>query len=383
MTTMGVGTCLLGYSDRDVNAAVIRRVHLGSTCTLNSADEPALADALLALHPWAEMARFARTGGEAMSVAVRIARARTKRDVVAFGGYHGWQDWYLAANVAPQGAGDRLGGHLFAGLDPAGVPRGLAGTSLPFTYNKIDELRAIVERHPNDLAAIVMEPTRTFEPAPGFLEGVRELADRAGVPLIFDEITAGFRLHRGGAHLRYGVAPDMAVFAKALGNGVPIAAVIGNAKTMQAAQESFVSSTLWTEGLGFAAGIATLRKMQRHDVPAHVATIGTLVRKGLASLASRHGVPLNIKGHPAITILEFAHPDAAAIQTLFTVRMLARGFLAAGGFYPSLMHEPRHVSAYVAAADEVLTELAEALAAGDLRDRVGGPVKHSGFTRIA
>ena len=202
------------------------------------------------MHPWAEMARFARTGGEAMSIAVRIARAQTRRSVVAFCGYHGWHDWYLAANVSAAGSDDRLGGHLFTGLDPAGVPALLAGTALPFTYNKIDELHAIVERHGGDLAAIVMEPTRTFEPAPGFLEGVRELADRAGAPLIFDEITSGFRLHLGGAHLRYGVAPDVAVFAKALGNGVPIAAVIGRARTMQAAQESFVSSTLWTEGLG-------------------------------------------------------------------------------------------------------------------------------------
>jgi glutamate-1-semialdehyde 2,1-aminomutase len=385
MTTMGVGTCLLGYSDPDVNAAVVRRVHLGSTCTLNSADEPALADALLSLHPWAQMARFARTGGEAMAIAVRIARARTRRDLVAFCGYHGWHDWYLAANVASpsETAGDRLGGHLMSGLDPAGVPRGLGGSTLPFTYNKIDELHAIFARHGNDVGAIVMEPTRTFDPEKGFLEAVREIADRHEVPLIFDEITAGFRLHRGGAHRRYGIQPDMAVFAKALGNGVPIAAVIGTADTMQAAQSSFVSSTLWTEGLGFAAALATLQKMSRHDVPGHVAKIGTQFRDGLSCLARTFAVPLTLTGHPALTFLSFAHPDAAAIQTLFTVRLLARGFLAAGGFYPSLMHEPRHVDGYLDAANEVLAEIAIAIARGDVRERIGGPVKHSGFSRLA
>jgi glutamate-1-semialdehyde 2,1-aminomutase len=385
MTTMGVGTCLLGYSDPDVNAAVVRRVHLGSTCTLNSPDEPLLADALLALHPWARMVRFARTGGEAMAVAVRIARARSRRDRVAFCGYHGWHDWYLAANVAsPGAAADGLGGHLMPGLDPAGVPRGLGGTTLPFTYNQIDELHDVLARHAGEIGAIVMEPTRAVDPAPGFLEGVRELADRHDVPLIFDEITAGFRLHRGGAHLRYRINPDIAVFAKALGNGVPIAAIIGNADTMQAAQASFVSSTLWTEGLGFAAGLATLRKMARHDVPRHVATIGTLFRNGLVSLARVHDVPLALTGHPALTFVSFAHPeDAAAMQTLFTVRMLARGFLAAGGFYPSLMHEPRHVEAYLAAADEAFAEIAAAISRGDLRERIGGPVKHSGFARLA
>jgi glutamate-1-semialdehyde 2,1-aminomutase len=330
------------------------------------------------------MARFARTGGEAMALAVRIARARANRDVVAVCGYHGWHDWYLAANVTSPGEpGDRLGGHLMAGLDPAGVPRGLGGTTLPFTYNKIDELRDIFARRGDQVGAIVMEPTRAADPAPGFLEGVRELADRHDVPLIFDEITAGFRLHRGGAHLRYGINPDIAVFAKALGNGVPIAAIIGNADTMQAAQSSFVSSTLWTEGLGFAAGLATLRKMARHDVPGHVAGIGTLFREGLRSRAHAHAVPLTLGGHPALTFLSFAHPEAAAVQTLFTVRLLARGFLAGGGFYPSLMHEPRHVEAYLAAADEALAEIAIAIGRGDVRERIRGPIKHSGFARLA
>lgn len=378
MTTMGGGTCLLGYADPDVNGAVARRLTLGSTCTLNSPDEPALARALIDLHPWAAMARFARTGGEAMTVAVRIARARTRKQLVAFCGYHGWHDWYLAANVSSnQQPEDKLGGHLFARLEPSGVP-----AALPFMYNKLDELHAIVQSHGASLAAIVMEPTSTFEPATGFLEGVRELADRAGTPLIFDEITSGFRLHRGGAHLRYGVSPDIAVFANALGNGVPIAAVIGKADTMQAAEESFVSSTLRTEGLGFAAGLATLKKMARVDLPAHLADVGGRFRDGLVKLGERHGVPLNVKGHPAIAILEFAHADAAAIQTLFTALMLRSGFLAAGAFYPSLMHEHRHVDTYLAAADTALAEIAKAIRRGDVRDRIGGPVKHSGFTRI-
>lgn len=383
MTTMGVGTCLLGYADPDVNAAVTRRVTLGSTCTLNSPDEPALAEMLLRMHPWAHMARFARTGGEAMSIAVRIARARTGKSLVAFCGYHGWHDWYLAANLAGEAPSDPLAGHLLGGLNPAGVPSTLAGTVLPFTYNRIDELAALVARHGRELAAIVMEPTRMSAPAAGFLEGVRELADQAAAPLIFDEITSGLRLHRGGAHLRYGIPPDIAVFAKALGNGIPIAAVIGNAQTMQAAQESFVSSTLWTEGLGFAAGLAALRKLECHDVPAHLATIGTRLRDGLLEVAQCHRVCMNVKGHPAITVIEFVHAESAALQTLFTVRMLDRGFLASSAFYPSLAHEPRHVDAYLAAADEVFGELGKAIAEGDVRQRLGSPVKHSGFARLA
>ena len=191
---------------------------------LNCPEEVELADLLCELHPWAGMVRYARCGGEAMAVAVRIARAGTGREKIAFCGYHGWHDWYLAANL---GSDDALDGHLLPGLAPAGVPRGLAGTALPFHYNRLDELERIVAAHGPDLAAIVMEPVRSREPEPGFLESVRELADRAGAVLVFDEVTAAWRMNTGGAHLRYGVTPDIAVFAKAISNGYPMAAIIG------------------------------------------------------------------------------------------------------------------------------------------------------------
>ncbi len=232
MTTAGIGSCLLGYADPDVTDAVVRRVQLGSMCILNSPEELELAELLLQLHPWAEQARFARTGGESMAVAVRLARAATGRPRVAFCGYHGWSDWYLAANLSEQtaqGAGDPLAAHLLAGLSPCGVPRGLAGTALPFGYNRLDELERHVRAHGRELAAIVMEPTRNRDPGPGFLEGVRALADECGAALVFDEISAGWRFALGGAHLKYGVMPDVAVFAKALGNGHPIGAIVGRA----------------------------------------------------------------------------------------------------------------------------------------------------------
>jgi len=411
MSIMGVGACLLGYNDPEVTAAVTARIQAGSMCTLNCPEEVDLAQLLLELHPWADCARFARTGGEAMAVAVRIARAATGRDVVAVCGYHGWHDWYLAANrggkgdrphlcEAPSGpsrqmgplpfsAGtpgaeqDQLRAHLLPGLSPAGVPHPLAGTTLTFAYNRLEELEAIVAREGERLAAVVMEPVRAVEPQPGFLEGVRKLCDRAGAVLVFDEITIGWRLTLGGAHLRYGTLPDVAVFAKALGNGHPMAAVIGRGRTMQAAQESFISSTYWTEGVGPVAALATIRKMQRVDVPAHIAAVGTQFREGLTRLAERHGVPLRLAGFPALTTLAFDHPDALALQTLLTVRMLARGILAGAAFYPSLAHRPEHVEEYLAAADPVFAELAEAIAAGDAVRRIGGPVRHSGFARLA
>ncbi len=369
MGTCGIGATVLGYADPDVTAAVVERVQRGAMCMLNPPEEVELARLLLEIHPWAEMVRFGRMGGETMAMAVRVARARTRRDKVAFCGYHGWHDWYLSANLPHPGgdAADRLGQwHLLPGLEPAGIPHGLAGTALPFAYNKLDDLKAIVDEHGPDLAAIVMEPTRNLRPEAGFLEGVRELADRCGARLVFDEITIGFKLGLGGAHLKYGITPDLAVFAKTLGNGHPIAALIGTADTMDAVQETFISSALWTEAVGPTAGVATVKKLMQHDVPAHIAHIGSRTRDGLVDLAAETGVPLTAAGHPALTTFRFDHPEAAAIQTLWTVRMLPRGYLVAGGFFPMYTHTEQHVDDFVAACGPVFAEIGEAIQRGDI-----------------
>ena len=383
MTTGGIGACLLGYGDPDVNEALVRRITLGSACSLNAPEELEVAELLLKLHPWAQNVRFGRGGGEAMALAVRIARARTGRDIVAFCGYHGWQDWYLAANVSALHGKYPLDEHLFPGLHPAGVPSSLADTAFPFGYNKLDELAALVDQHGQRLAAIVLETTRSCDPAPGFLQGVTKLASRCGAVAIFDEITCGWRLHGGGAHLRYGAEPDICVFGKALGNGVPIAAVVGKQDAMQGAHESFISSTMWSEGLGPTAALATVKKMMREDIPSHVAAIGSRFRDGLMQLAKRHDVPLKFSGHPALTFIEFEHPDHLAIQTLLTVRMLKEGFLCGSAFYPTLAHAPRHIDAFIDAADNAFSEISQAIENGDVVKRIGGPVRRVGFSRPA
>lgn len=382
MTTMGIGSCPLGYADPDVTAAVVARVKNGAMSSLNCPEEVELAQLLVQLHPWAQNVRFARTGGEAMAVAVRIARAKTGRDVVAICGYHGWHDWYLAANLVGGADGSQLAGHLLPGLEPRGVPSQLTGTTLAFTFNHLEELAAIVDRHGDRLAAVVMEPTRSVHPDPGFLEGVGELCRRAGAVWVIDEITAGWRFVLGGAHLRYGVAPDIAVFAKALGNGHPMAAVVGRAEVMQAAQQSFISSTYWTEAVGPTAALATIRKMQTVDLPSHIAAIGASLAEGLKEVAARHGVPLATSGHPALLSLKFDHPDNLVLQTLLIVRLLDHGILGFASFYPSLAHTQKHVDAYLAAADAIFPELARTIAAGDVLQRLGSPVRHTGFARL-
>ena len=392
MSTGGILACILGYADPDVNAAVMRRVQAGSMSTLQTFDEVELAKKLLAIHPWAAMARFTRTGGESMAVAVRTARAFTGRDHVAICGYHGWHDWYLAANLpdaqghaATEAAGTAaLAGHLLPGLEPNGVPRPLGGLTHTFAYNRLDQLDQVFAAHGKNLAAVVMESTRGVDPEPGFLEGVRERCTRNGTLLVFDEITIGWRLCLGGVHLKFGVEPDLAAFAKAISNGFALGAVIGTRPVMEAVQTTFISSAYWTEGVGPAAGRAAVGKMQSIDVPAHLGRIGGLMMDGWRRLAEKHGLPMRAAGRPENASLVFDHPEAAAIMTLLTVRMLAKGFLAGGYFNAMLAHEPRHVDAYLAALDEVCGELRDAV--GDepaaLRNRIGGPVKHTGFARL-
>ncbi|MSQ95992.1 MAG: aminotransferase class III-fold pyridoxal phosphate-dependent enzyme [Gemmataceae bacterium] len=378
MSHCGILSCILGFADPDVNAAVIRRVNLGNMATQQTADEVELAKLLIEIHPWAQQARFTRSGGEAMTVAVRIARAATGHDKLAVCGYHGWHDWYLAANLP----GQQLDAHLLPGLQPTGVPRGLEGTVHTFRYNRLDELEAALKQCGDDLAVIVMEPTRNLDPDPGFLEAVREHADRRGAVLIFDEISAGWRLCLGGAHRLYGVTPDLAVFAKAMSNGFAMGAVIGRREIMQAAQDSFISSTYWTEGIGPAAAVAAVKKMQRIDVPVHLARLGTRVLEGWRTLGAKHGLALTIAGRPASCSLSFQHPQNAALLTLLTTRMLDRGFMAGGSCSLTLAHEMYHVERYLDALDQVFAELAAAIAADDISARLGGPVKHSTFARL-
>ena len=377
----GIGSCLLGYRDPDVTAAVKRRLNLGSMCPLNPPEEVELADLLLEIHPWAERVRYARTGGESMAVAVRIARATTDRSAVAICGYSGWHDWYLAANL---GETDALDGHLLPGLAPLGVPRELRGTALTFRYGDLQGLRSVIGRAGGNLAAVVMEPCRRHDPEPGFLEQVVAMAHEAGALVVFDEITIGWRLVCGGAHLKFGVTPDIAVFAKALGNGHPMAAVIGTAAAMEGAHGSFISSTYWTESIGPAAALATLRKMRRLDVPAHVEKAGRRVMEAWRRGADKHGLPLVVEaGYPCLSHFHFDHEAANALRTLYTQLMLERGFLAGTLFYPALTHTGEVLTKFEEAADGAFAEIAESLEKGDWNKRLKGPAAHTGFARLA
>ncbi len=379
MSTNGIGACILGAADPDVNRAVKVVIENGSMSTLNAPEEVELAELLCELHPWAEMVRYARCGGEAMAVAVRIARAHTRKDKIAFCGYHGWHDWYLAANLSEEKA---LEGHLLPGLDPAGVPKGLLGTALPFRYNRLEELKSIANKHRTELAAIVMEPIRDHNPEPGFLEGVRQIASDIGAVLIIDEVSAGFRLTSGGSHLVLDVGPDMAVFAKAISNGYPMAAIIGKEFVMEAAQSTFISSTYWTERIGPAAALAMIRKHRECDVSKHLIRIGHAVQDGWCAAAKRAELSIQVGGMFPLSHFAIEHEESQAAHTFFTQVMLEKGFLASRGFYATYAHRDEHVASYLTAVGEAFIMITEALKSKNLMSKLKGPVAHSGFKRL-
>lgn len=379
MSISGIGACVLGFADPEVDAAVKEAVSNGAMCSLNCEEEVLLAELLCELHPWAERARFARTGGEAMAVAVRIARARTRRDKVVFCGYHGWHDWYLAANLADEA---HLDGHLLPGLSPVGVPRGLLGTSLPFSYNKLDELQDLLAKNKGQIAAIVMEPIRDTRPAKGFLEEIRRLSRENGIVMIFDEITAGMRLCPGGAHLTFGVAPDIAVFAKAISNGYPMAAIVGTRDAMKGAEDSFISSAYWTERIGPVAALHTIKKCIRMKVSEHLNQIGKSVQEGWASAAKETGVAIDIGGIYPLSHFGFVGEGKMERITYFVQSMLDKGFLASGRFYASYAHTPAHVKAYLSATKTVFAEIASLKSTEAVLKQLRGPVAQSGFKRL-
>jgi glutamate-1-semialdehyde 2,1-aminomutase len=378
MSIMGIGTNILGYGQAEVDQAVKQSVAKGNMSTFNCPEEVHLAEKLVELHPWSNMVRFARSGGEANAIAIRIARAATGKDKVAICGYHGWHDWYLSANLAD---GCSLDGHLLPGIDPQGVPRELRNTVLPFKYNNFAELDAHIKNH--DIGVIKMEVQRNEPPKNEFLNKVRKIATEKNIVLVFDECTSGFRETFGGLHKKYGVEPDMAIFGKALGNGYAITATIGRQEIMEAAQSTFISSTFWTERIGPTAALYTLEVMERMRSWETITNTGLDIRQRLDALADKHDLQINHWGIPALTGFSFQQDaNGLAYKTLITQEMLTKGYLAGNCVYVCTEHTPDIVSGYFDALDPVFGMIRECEDGRDVMSLLKGPVCHGGFKRL-
>lgn len=381
MGEMGVGSCVHGYANKEIDNAAVEAIRNGGMSTLNAPEEVEVANELLRLHPWAGGVRYAKTGGESMALATRIARAYTKKDIILFCGYHGWHDWYLSANISNKNALDDV--HI-PGLEPLGVPTGLAGTNLPFHYNNIDEFNALMEKHKGKIAAVIMEPIRNDNPRDGFLEKIRERTSKEGIVLVFDEITAGFRLCAGGSHRILNVEPDIAVFAKAMTNGYPLAAIIGRWEVMDAAQGTFISSTYFTERIGLAATLRSIRLYQENKVWERQEHNGKRVRAGWEKAAADIGIKIEIGGIVPLSHFSIVgDEDVLVYQTYFTQEMLKRGYLASTSYYASYAHSDEVIDEYILNVRQIFGDMKQvSLKPDGVRKALVGEVCHGHFGRL-
>ena len=378
MSIMGIGTNSLGYGNPEVDEAVSRCVKNGNMSTLNCPEEVYLAEKMIELHPWAGKVRFARSGGEANAIAIRIARAASGRDKVAICGYHGWHDWYLSANLNND---ENLDGHLLPGLEPKGVPRNLKDTVFPFTYNNFEELENLVKKH--DIGVIKMEVVRSTEPKDNFLQKVSKLAADKGIILIFDECTSGFRETFGGIHKKYEVIPDIAMFGKAMGNGYAITSIIGKSEVMEAAQSTFISSTFWTERIGPTAALKTLEVMDREKSWSKITNIGLKLKDRWQKLADIHELKLFHWGIPALAGFTINSPNSLAYKTLISQEMLSKGYLASDKVYVCTKHTPKILEGYFEVLSDIFRLIKECEEGRNIKSLLKGKICHNTFKRLA
>ncbi|MCS6802855.1 MAG: aminotransferase class III-fold pyridoxal phosphate-dependent enzyme [Chloroflexota bacterium] len=366
---MALGPVILGHNEPAVTAAAIAQLERGIAFSLPHPLELELSELLCELIPCAEMVRFGKNGSDVTSGAVRAARAYTGRDLIACCGYHGWQDWFIGTTTRSRG-----------------VPRAVRELTKPFAYNDLDSLERIFAAYPGEVAAVIMEPVGVVEPAPGFLEAVRDLAHRHGALLIFDEVVTGFRLDLGGAQARYGVTPDLACFGKAMGNGFPIAAVVGRADVMAIFDEIFFSFTFGGDALSLAAAVATIRVLQREPVIPHLWKQGARLKEGYNQIAAELGLTRYTEcvGLPPRTVITFRDDHGAeslVFKTLFQQECLKRGILFSGSQNLCYRHSDDDIAVTLAVYRTALEILADAIAAGDVLSRLEGPVVEPVFRR--
>ena len=374
---MGVGTNILGYSNKEVDAAVIQNINKGNMTTLNCPEEVLLSEKILELHPWADMVRLARTGGEANAIAIRIARAASGKDKIAICGYHGWHDWYLATNIENK---ENLSSHLLAGLDAKGVPKALKGSVIPFNYNDFDYLSKIVTEQ--NIGIIKMEPKRNYDPKNNFLQKVRKLASENNIVLIFDECTSGFRETNGGLHKKFDVDPDIAIFGKALGNGYAITSIIGRKEIMDEAQSTFISSTFWGERIGPTAAIKTLEVMKNNKSWETISNMGIYLKHNLEKIAKNYDLKFEVFGIASLVTFIFKSENHIKYKTLITQEMLKKGYLASNNIYVSISHSKNIVDDYLFEMEKIFKVIKGCEDGKDIDSYLDGAISHNGFERL-
>ena len=371
-----VGQNTLGYANKSIDNEIKKYVSKGNMSTLNCPEEVFLSEKLLKLHKWAKMVKYARSGGEANAITIRIARAAAKNDTIAICGYHGWHDWYLSINLKSK---DALNDHLLKGLDPVGVPSELKNKVYTFSKNNFNEIKNLHKKH--NMGIIKLEIARNELPNKEFLKKLREFCNKKKIILIFDECTSGFRRNLGGIHLTTGVSPDLAMFGKAMGNGYAITAILGKRKVMKAAEKSFISSTFWTERIGFVAANKTLELMERTKSYEKIIANGKYINKKWRDLANKHQIDLNISGIESITSFSFKKNNLL-YKTYITQEMLKKGFLASNLIYLSTKHTKTIIDKYILNLDQVFKKIKQHMMSKKQKKLLQGPISHTTFKRL-
>jgi len=377
-----VGAIILGHADDVVDAAVKEQIDRGSLFSVNNPLEIELAEELIETIPSAEMVRYAKGGGEACAVAVRIARGVKDRDKVLFCGYHGWHDWYQAANYL---CDPEEGEYPFAGIEPIGVPKVLAGTAVPFTYGNLDMLRSLFDEHRGEVACVMMEPMRSEFPPEGYLEAVKEVAHENDAILIFDEVSCGFRIRPGGVQEYLGVTPDMTVIAKAMANGYPMGAVVGSREAMEPAARMFISSSYWSDNVGLAAALTTIRELKRRNSAERFREIGEKLREAMNCAISSAGLTGELKGCHTSMGLHLELPDESLrpkVNTLCIQEMAKRGIHCLAGFKACLAHTNEDIRQTAEAGEETFGVIRKALESGSVDDFLECEIRQDPFRRL-
>ena len=343
-----LGPITVGYNEPSINEAVIKQVNKFASGSLQSELEVELAEKLCQIVPCAEMVRFVKNGGDATTAAIRLARAYTGRDMVLMSGYHGMHDWSIGASE-----------------NHKGVPKAVRELTMNFTYNDLNDLEDKLKKH--EVAAVILEPIQSNGPQEGFLQGVKELANKYGALLVFDEVVSGFRYALGGGSELCGVVPDMAAFGKGMANGYPISAVAGRKEILQQIEHGvFVSTTFGGDSISMAAALATIKILEQPGFYEHITKIGTMQRDGIAELIKKYdlGDVLSVSGMPAHAGVSFEGHGSLNyldIQSVYSQTMIENGILVFAIYNLNKSHTEKEAKAYIEATDKAFALIKEAV----------------------
>ena len=376
-STMGVGTNILGYANKVIDNSVKKRIINGNMSSLNSIEEVELAKKLVSLHSWADKVKFTRSGGEANSVAIRLARSFTKKQKIAFCGYHGWHDWYLAANLNDSNS---LDNHLLKGLNSKGVYNKLKKSIFPFEYNDFNRLKKLIKEH-KDIGIIKMEVIRNVKPKNNFLKKVKKLSEEKKIVLIFDECTTGFRENLGGIHLKYKINPDICILGKALGNGYAINAIIGKKQIMDQANETFISSTFWSEASGYTAALKTLEVMEIKKSWKYITHLGKYIKKKWSEISKKHKVKILIRGIDPLPSFIFLNNNLI-YKTFITQEMLKKNILSANSIYVSISHNKKNLKKYFNLLEKLFKIISKCEKGDDIYRYFDSEISRADFKRL-